>query len=99
MNRPRNEAGPHRPGPSEPIPGGQLWPLDFLRTRCGYGARARAAAIKSGLPVYRWQKRAWVFTDELIAFLRRESSRCDQGDGGMCEVTDLSFSGNGCGET
>jgi hypothetical protein len=48
-----------------------MWPLEFLHSRCGYGARARAAAIKGGLPIYRWQKRSWIFTDDLIDFLRR----------------------------
>ena len=82
MKRPRtgnqagNEAGPHRPAvPAEAIPAGQLWPLDYLRTRCGYGSSARAAAIRAGLRVFRWGKRSWVLTDELIAFLIREGSK------------------------
>jgi hypothetical protein len=82
MTRPRNIPGPHRPGPTEPIPAGQLWPLHFLHTRCGYGSQARAAAIKAGLPVYRWSKRAWIYTDDLIDFLRREGRRSDSESGG-----------------
>jgi len=69
---PKNKVGPHRPNPAKPIPPGQMWPLSFLHTRCGYGARARAAAIKAGLPVHRWQKRAWIYTDDLIEFLRKK---------------------------
>ncbi len=61
----------HRAIPAKPIPPGQMWPLEFLHSRCGYGTRARAAAIKAGLPVYKWQKRAWIYTTELIDFLRR----------------------------
>jgi hypothetical protein len=50
---------------------GRMWPLSSLHRRCGYGDRARAAMIEAGLPVYRYHKRAWIFTDELIDFLRR----------------------------
>jgi hypothetical protein len=64
--------------------------LDFLHSHCGYGARARAEAIKAGLPVYRWQKRARIFTDDLIALLRREGLKQEQGDSDIPR--------NGCGE-
>lgn len=64
---------PRRRAPAKPIPSGEMWPLSFLHSRCGYGARARAAAIKAGLPVYRWQKRAWISTDDLIDLLRRHN--------------------------
>jgi hypothetical protein len=73
MKPAHNAAGPHRPAPAEPIPPGELWPLEFLHSRCGYGARARKAAIEGGLTVYRWQKRAWIYTTELIEFLRRHN--------------------------
>ncbi len=69
-----DQYGEHRTIPAKPIPPGQMWPLSFLHSRCGYGARARAAAIKAGLPVYRWQKRAWIYTDDLIAFIRRQNA-------------------------
>jgi hypothetical protein len=72
---PRNQAGPHRHSAVKAIPPGQLWPLSFLHTKCGYGARARAEAIRLGLPVFRWQKRAWVYTDDLIEFLRNAGRR------------------------
>jgi hypothetical protein len=64
-------AKPILPG-QVPIPPGQLWPLEFLHSELGYGARARAATIKAGLPVYVWQKRSWFLTDDLIALIRRE---------------------------
>ena len=71
--------GPRRSSTAEPIPSGQLSPLESLHTRCGY-APARAATIKAGLPVYVWQKRKWFFTDEFIALVRREGLKRDQGD-------------------
>ena len=89
---------PRRSGPAEPIPSGQLWPLESLHTRCGYGARARAATIKAGLPVYVWQKRKWFFTDEFIALVRREGLKRDQGEAVAEIATDSLLSGNGCGK-
>ena len=103
MKSPRaiNEIGPHHGGACEAIPSGQLWPLDFLHARCGYGSRARALAIKAGLPVYTWQKRRWIFTDDLIAFLKREGAKGEQDDGEQHDdaaecLLDPKFSGNGC---
>lgn len=78
MTRPRssrNTAGPHRPNTVKAIPPGQMWPISFLHSRCGYGARARSAAIAAGLPVHRWQRRAWIFTSDLIDFLRTNGGR------------------------
>jgi hypothetical protein len=73
MIRPaRNQAGPHRPGPSEPIVPGELWPLEFLHARLGYGDRARAALVAAGLSVFRFHKRKWFRTDDLIAILTRQ---------------------------
>jgi len=69
----RNTAGPHRPTPAEPIIAGQLWPIALLHTRLGWGARARAAAIRQGLQVHRWGGRAYVRSDDVIAFLTRGS--------------------------
>ncbi len=80
MIHPRNAAGPHRTTPSgQPIRPGEMWPLSHLHTICGYGARARAEAIRLGLPVFRWQKRAWILTDDLISFIRRQGG---DGQGG-----------------
>lgn len=70
MRYPRNQAGPHRPIPAEPIPPGQLWPIALLHSKLGWGARSRAAAIRQGLVVHRWGKYAYVSTDSLIAFLK-----------------------------
>jgi hypothetical protein len=69
----QNTAGPHRPTPAEPIPAGQVWPIRLLHDRLGWGARARAAAIKQGLPVHRWGKWAYIATDDLIQFLTERS--------------------------
>ena len=82
MRHPRNEAGPHH-GPVEvqPIPAGQMWPLECLNTKCGYGSDARAKAIRLGLPVYRWARRSWIYTDDLIAFLKREGKDDQDQDG------------------
>ncbi len=78
--RPSNQAGPRHAIPAEPITPGQLWPLSFLHTKCGYGARARARMIQEGLPVLRWGKRSWILTDDLIRFLQREGQRAaDEG--------------------
>jgi hypothetical protein len=81
MKLARNTPGPHRPGPSgepQPIPPGQLWPLEFFHTVCGYGSQSRAEAIRLGLPIYRWARRSWILTDDLIVFLKREGARGDQ---------------------
>jgi hypothetical protein len=92
MSHTRNQAGPHRPIPAEPIPPGQLWPIALLHSRLGWGARSRAAAIRAGLKVHRWGKYAYVATDNLMAFLtasgqtnaaagpRREAGQGGQGD-------------------
>jgi len=74
MTRPaRNTSGPHRPRPSgQPIRPGELWPIALLHTRLGWGARSRAAAIRQGLPVHRWNKYAYVSTTALIAFLESQ---------------------------
>jgi hypothetical protein len=90
--------GSRRSGPAEAIPSGQLWPLEFLHTRCGYGARARAATINAGLPVYLWQKRKWFLTDEFIALVRREGLSRDQGEAAAEGITDSLLYGNGCGK-
>jgi len=71
--KPHNSSGPHRPTPAEPIIAGQLWPIALVHTRLGWGARARAAAIRQGLLVHRWGGRAYVATDDLITFLIRQS--------------------------
>lgn len=84
MSRPRsssNAAGPHRPSRVRSIPRGQLWPLSYLHSRCGYGPRARAAMIAAGLPVIRYQRRAWISTTDLIAFLTRVGRRPAAGEG------------------
>ena len=99
--KPRNEAGPHCPSPLEPIPPGELWPLSFFHSRCRYGARALAAAIRAGLPVLRWKKRSWISTDDLIDFLRRHGRQEVQSDSesgkGSHEQRDIpEVSGNGC---
>jgi hypothetical protein len=96
MTRPaRNQAGPHRPVPSEPIPPGQLWPLEFLHSHCAYGARARAALIGLGLPVYAFHKRKWIFTDDLIRILTRKPDSESRGEPGETQDT-TAVSGNGC---
>lgn len=78
MNRPRNQAIAHRPTPSaEPICPGEVWPIALLHSRLGWGARTRAAAIRQGLPVFRWGKLAYVKTDDLIRLL---TQGCDGGE-------------------
>lgn len=81
MKHPRNVPGPHR-GPAilQPIPSSQLWPLEFFHSVCGYGSQARAEAQRLGLPVYTWARRSWISTDDLIAFLKREGVKSEQGD-------------------
>ena len=91
--------GPRCSGPSEPIPSGELWPLEFLHTRCGYGARARAATIKAGLPVHVWQKRKWFFTDDFIALVRREGLKREKGEAAAENGADSLLSGNGYTES
>lgn len=68
-NRTRRPDGPHKDAPAEPIRPGELWPISLLHTRLGWGARTRAQAIRQGLRVHRWGKRAYVRTDDLIRFL------------------------------
>jgi hypothetical protein len=77
MRQPTHTAGPHRPAPAEPIRAGEVWPIRLLRDHLGWGARTRAAAIRQGLTVYRFGKRAYVATDDLMAFLTRPA-----GEGG-----------------
>jgi len=70
MKRPRNEAGPHRPGPSgESIRGDELLPWSALHTRLGWGARALALAKAKGLRVLRFGKWQYVKGSDVIAFL------------------------------
>ena len=68
----RNNARGHRVTPSEPIRPGEVWPIGLLHERLGWGARTRAQAIRQGLPVYRWGKRHYVYTDDVIALLTRQ---------------------------
>ena len=63
------------PGPREPIRPGELWPIDLTHSRLGWGARTRADAIRQGLPVHRWGKRAFILSDDIIAFLTRTAKK------------------------
>jgi hypothetical protein len=74
MTRLHNQAGPHRPIPSEPIRPGEVWPIRLLHDVLGWGARTRASAIRQGLPVHRWGKLAYVRSDDLIGFLTTNRS-------------------------
>ncbi len=74
MTRSRNTAGPHRATSSEPIRKGEVWPIRLLHERLGWGARTRASAIKQGLRVHRWGKRAYIASDEIIRFLTAEAA-------------------------
>jgi len=55
------------------IRAGEMWPIRLLHDRLGWGARTQAAAIREGLPVHRWGKRAFILTDDLIKFLTARS--------------------------
>ena len=77
--KPRNEAGPHRPGPSgEPMGADELLPIRALHERLGWGPRTVARAQKDGLRVIRYAKWAHVLGSDLIDFLNRQQP----GDGG-----------------
>jgi uncharacterized protein YbjT (DUF2867 family) len=71
MSRPRNQAGPHRNLPREPIPLHVILPIREACRLLGWGARGLAAAKQQGLPVLRFSKWRYVATDDLLAFLRR----------------------------
>lgn len=78
--RQRNAPGPCRQTPAEPIRAGELWPIALLNTRLGWGARARAAAIRRGLPVYRFGRWAYIATDDLMTFLTRRPDSQSSGE-------------------
>jgi len=70
MKHTRNQAGPHRPGPSgEPIRVDELYPWSALYTRLGWGARSIAVAKTKGLRVLRFANRQYVLGRDVIAFL------------------------------
>ncbi len=70
MKPKRNQAGPHRPGPSgEPIRTDELYPWSALHTRLGWGPRAVAVAKAKGLRVLGFAKRQYVLGRDVIAFL------------------------------
>jgi hypothetical protein len=70
----RNQARPHRaPRSLEPIVPGQLWPVELLRLKLGWGARTRAAAFRDGLPAFRYGRQKFILSDDVIAFLTRRS--------------------------
>ena len=70
MKRPRNEAGPHRPGPDgQPIRADELLPWSALHTRLGWGPRAIAEARSRGLRVLRFANRQYVKGSDVITFL------------------------------
>ena len=97
--KPRNEAGPQHGSPSEPIPSpASCGPWNSF-IRVAGTVRVPAAAIKAGLPVYRWQKRLWISTDDLISLLMREGATGEQDDDAADGLVDSRFSGNGCGGT
>jgi len=55
--------------------------------------------IAEGLPVYRWGKRSWVFSDDVIAFLRQHGQRAD-GEGALDSQSggqSAETAGNGAG--
>ena len=80
MTRPRNTAGPHRPGPTEPILPGQIWPLGFRHSKLGVGPRGRAEMIRRGLPVYQVSGRCFIDTTDLMAYIKpHPRSAADQG--------------------
>ena len=85
MKRPRNEAGPHRPGPNgEPIRADELLPWSALHTRLGWGSRAVAEARRRGLRVLTFAKRQYVLGRDVIEFLETVGSG-DQGGEGNTE--------------
>ncbi len=70
MKLKRNQAGPHRPGPSgEPIRADELYPWSALHTRLGWGDRSIALAKAKGLRVLRFGKRQYFLGRDVIAFL------------------------------
>ena len=75
---PRNQAGPHRPGPTgEPIRADELLPWCALHSRLGWGPRAIAEARSRGLRVLRFANRQYILGGDIIRFLE---SVADQGD-------------------
>ncbi len=83
MNRPHNEAGPHRPGPSgEPIRADELLPWSALHTRLGWGPRAIAEARRHGLRVLSFANRQYVKGNDVIAFLESVAEQDDGDHGG-----------------
>ena len=81
MKRPRNEAGPHRPGPSgEPIRSDELLPWAALHTRLGWGSRATAEAKARGLRVLSFAKRQYVLGRDIITFLEGQADQAEHDD-------------------
>ena len=74
MTSSRNQAGPHRRGPTgESIRADELLPWSALHDRLGWGARALAAAQARGLKVLRFGKWKYVKGADLIAFLESQA--------------------------
>ena len=85
--RPANQAGPHHAIPSAEIRPGELWPVRLLADRLGWGSRAKAAAVKQGLRVFRWGRFSYVKTDDLIALLTRPHEKePDQRSAGLADL-------------
>ena len=75
MKPKRNQAGPHRPGPSgEPIRADELLPWSALHTRLGWGARTIASARARGLSMLKFGKRQYILGRDIIAFLESVQS-------------------------
>ena len=86
MKAPRNQPGPHRPGPSgDPIRADELLPWSALHTRLGWGPRAVSDARARGLRVLRFANRQYIKGSDVIAFLESVADQADvdqvQGDG------------------
>lgn len=74
MPRSAKPVGPHRVIPTESIRSGELWPIRLLHERLGWGPRTLAAAKVKGLRILRWSKRAYVKTDDIIAFIEKQAA-------------------------